>query len=222
MKFLVPWFVFAVLLFQPRSSQAQHVFDMGLKGSSGTIPFRLDNGFLILVEGRIGTQSNLRFLLDTGATISILDKKMAEKLKLVEFRPPESFNFGRKIAWQMSNVPGVQFGPIKASSVKMLVGHLAVYSEYARNVDAVIGTDLLKLCNFSIDYDSKKIIFYSCQQDYSQPSGEPLSECLMVEVQVQGHPVRLIVDTGFSGLLLYEERLLKRIPALKTQGIPPA
>jgi predicted aspartyl protease len=77
---------------------------------------------------------------------------------------------------------------------------------------------LLKLCNFSIDYDSKKITFYSCQQDYSQPSGEPLSECLMVEVQVQGHPVRLIVDTGFSGLLLYEERLLKRIPLLKTAG----
>jgi len=121
MKFLVPWFVFGVLLFQPRSSQAQHVFDMGLKGSSGTIPFRLDNGFLILVEGRIGTQSNLRFLLDTGATISILDKKMAEKLKLVEFRPPESFNFGRKIAWSISNVPGVQFGPIKASSVKDVV-----------------------------------------------------------------------------------------------------
>src|SRR5215469_3054829 len=101
----------------------------------------------------------------------------------------------------------------------MLVGRLAEYSEFAKKADAIIGMDLLKLSNFSIDYDTKKIIFHSAQRDYT-PSGEPLSECLIIEAKVQGHAVRLLVDTGFPDLLLYEERLLQRVPRLRTTGNP--
>src|SRR5215470_5785053 len=71
-----------------------------------------------------------------------------------------------------------------------------------------------------IDYDSKKIIFHSHQREHMPASGEPLSECVTLELQVQGHSVRLIVDTGFPGLLLYEERLLKRVPTLRIAGKP--
>jgi len=35
---------------------------------------------------------------------------------------------------------------------------------------------------------------------------------------VQGHSLRLIVDTGFPGILLYEERLFAVIPGLKLKG----
>jgi predicted aspartyl protease len=172
-----------------------------------------------MVEGQIGTQTSLRFILDTGATISIVDTRIADKLKLPS-HPTESLSFDRKLAWQTTTVPEVQFGQIKAENVRMLVGHLGEYSEFAKKADAIIGMDLLKLINFSIDYDSKKIIFHSHQREHTPASGQPLSECLILELQVQGHPVRLIVDTGFPGLLLYEERLLKRVPALRTTGSP--
>jgi predicted aspartyl protease len=219
MKFLVPWFVFAVLLSQPRSSQAQHVFEMGLKGTSGTIPFRLDNGFLILVEGRIGTQSNLRFLLDTGASISIVDNRIADKLALVR-RAHESFtlNFNQRLDWEEATFPEVSFGPVLAANVRMLVGRLAAYSEFARNVDAVIGMDLLKLSNFIIDYDAREIIFYANAKERSVDEKAPISGCVMIEVLIQGRPVRLIVDTGIQGMLLYEERLLARVPRLRMEG----
>jgi predicted aspartyl protease len=55
-------------------------------------------------------------------------------------------------------------------------------------------------------------------REYAQPFGEPLSECAILELLVQGHPVRLIVDTGFPGLLLFQERLKKHIPTLRTEG----
>jgi len=183
------------------------------------LPFRFSDGYLITVEGQIGTQTNLKFILDTGATISIVDSRIADKLKL-PCHPAESLSFDRKLAWQSTTVPEVRFGQVKAKNIQMLVGHLGEYSEFAKKADAIIGMDLLKLINFSIDNDSKKIIFDSHQREHIPASGEPLTECLILEVQVQGHPVRLIVDTGFPGLLLYEERLLKHVPALRIAGRP--
>jgi predicted aspartyl protease len=183
------------------------------------LPFRFSEGYLIMVEGQIGTQTNLKFILDTGATISIVDRRIADKLKL-PCHPAESLSFDRKLAWQSTTVPEVQFGQVKTKNIRMLVGHLGEYSEFAKKADAIIGMDLLKLINFSIDYDLKKIIFQTHQREHIPASGEPLSECLILEVQVQGHPVRLIVDSGFPGLLLYEERLLKHIPALRIAGRP--
>jgi hypothetical protein len=41
---------------------------------------------------------------------------------------------------------------------------------------------------------------------------------LTVELRVQGYPVSLIVDTGLQGMVLFEDRLSRRIPQLKFEG----
>jgi predicted aspartyl protease len=185
--------------------------------SNAEIPFRLTAGYLIQVEGRIGTQNNLKFILDTGATISIVDRKIADKLRL-DLHPAESLNFDRNLKWESGTFPEVQFGAIQASRIPMFVGQLSEYSEYAHNIDAIIGMDVLKLSNFSIDFDARKIIFHPSARKPSVVRGEPLSDCLILEIQVQSHPVRLIVDTGSPGILYYEDRLRRRVPELKTVG----
>ncbi len=45
-----------------------------------------------------------------------------------------------------------------------------------------------------------------------------MTKCLIVELQVQDRPVHLIVDTGLQGILLYEERLRRSVPGLRTSG----
>ena len=181
------------------------------------LPFRLSDGYLILVEGQIGALKNLKFILDTGATISIVDSKLASKLKLKR-QPTESFTFDRKLSWEQASFPEIQFGPIKATNIVMLVGHLAKYSDFARNVDAIIGMDLLRLSNFSVDYAARKIVFHPSSQEATVNPNEASSNCLILEIQVQGQPVRLIVDTGLRGLLMFEERLLKSVPGLRMTG----
>jgi predicted aspartyl protease len=188
-----------------------------LEPALAELPFRLSSGYLIQIEGRIGTQSNLKFILDTGATISIVDQKIADKLKL-DRRPAQSFSFDKKLKWDSAMLPELQFGPVHTTNIAVFVGRLAEYSEFAKNADAVIGMDLLKFTNFSIDSDSHKITFHPSMQRVSVVAGDPLLQCPILEVQVQGHPVRLIVDTGLSGIVLYEERLRQRIPGLRTTG----
>lgn len=175
------------------------------------LPFHLSPGSLVRVTGRIGTQTDLRFAFDTGASRSIIDSKIAEKLRLNR-QPAHTFNFDRTLNWQQATVPEVGFGPIRASNVDMLVGNLAEYSEYARDIDVIVGVDLLRLANFTIDYDIRKIVYHS----FNEPTFEadPLSNCLFLEILVQGRPIRLIVDTGFPGILLFEERLLASVSNL--------
>jgi predicted aspartyl protease len=178
------------------------------------MPFQLRNGFLIVVEGRIGNLTGLKFILDTGVTHSIVHQKIADGLGL-QLQPAKIFNFDRTRGIKSAAFPDVQFGPVRAAHASMLVGDLGELSDFARDIDAVIGLDFLQLSNVTLDYEAKKVVFQSYDRSAPGSLAKSAWSCLTVEMQVQHHPVRLIVDTGFEGILFYEERLLKRIPELR-------
>lgn len=146
--------------------------------------------------------------------MSIVDSRIADGLKL-NYQTTQTFNFDRTLTWRQATFPEIRFGPIRATNTVMLVGHLADYSEFNRNVDAIIGVDLLKLSNFTVDFDTHKVIFRSFNQAIPAGAGEPLSNCIFLEIRVRDQPIRLIVDTGFPGILLFEERLIRNVPSLE-------
>jgi predicted aspartyl protease len=201
----------------PSALQAHNQPRPAESASGSALPFRLSSGYLMQVEGRIGNQTNLKFILDTGATISIVDQRIAEKLKL-DARPATSFNFDRNLKWKMATVPEVQFGPVRAANVAVLVGDLARYSDFASKADAIIGMDLLNLRNVTIDFGAGSLIFDAATPKPYLAGGDPMAKCMVLALQVQDRPVHLIVDTGLQGIVLYEERLRKSVPQLRTAG----
>lgn len=58
------------------------------------LPFKLYQGYLFVVEGRIGPAKKLQFILDTGVTHSIVDQKLTGTLHL-PVRPAEVFNVNK-------------------------------------------------------------------------------------------------------------------------------
>ena len=212
------WFLslacLSLLLPSPAQAEAQ---TNSAEPPSSELPFKVASGYLIQVEGRVGTQSNLKFILDTGATITIVDRKIADRLNL-DRRPAQSFNFDRKLKWESATLPELQFGPVHGAAITVFIGRLVEYSEFAKNADAIIGMDLLKFSNFSIDFDTHKIAFHPSMQKATLVSGDPLLQCPILEIQVQGDPIRLVVDTGLTGIILYEERLRNHVPGLRTTG----
>jgi hypothetical protein len=78
--------------------------------------------------------------------------------------------------------------------------------------------DLLRLNNFTIDFGAGHLIFDPGPPKAYLAGGDPLAKCLIVEFQVQGHPVHLLVDTGLQFMLMYEARLRKSVPELRTVG----
>jgi len=73
-------------------------------------------------------------------------------------------------------------------------------------IDAVVGLDLLRANDLTINYDTRRILFGPAPQyKHSTPfkSGPPL---ITVDMEIDGQPRRLLVDTGAEGLFLFQHQ----------------
>ena len=181
--------------------------------SRSGIPFKLYAGYLLVVEGRIGGFGKLRFVLDTGVTHSVIDRKVAARTS-VERRSGKVLNFDRTVLVEWTDVSELQFGPIDLAHFSMIVSDLRYFQSFATSIDAVIGLDVLRLNSFSIDYDARKIFF----GPMNTASGIPMISdpvCLSVQLVVGDGRLRVVVDTGAPALVLYEDRILDRTGPLR-------
>jgi len=210
MKFLLPCLVLGFLA--ARGAQAQQTLNIP-PTFSDTIPFQLEHGFLVLVEGRIGALAHLRFLLDTGATDTWLDRRIGEKLSLPRYGA-KTFNFDHYVRVERASVPELQLGSLLVRNNRVIVGDLKQFSEFAADVDGIVGMDLLRATqSMRIDYSHGLVTFKTSST--RETASQDATNALTVQLSAQGQPLCLIIDTGISGLLLYKDRLHKRLPKLK-------
>jgi predicted aspartyl protease len=180
-----------------------------------TMPFELVAGFLVVVDGQIGNLNGLKFILDTGATHSLIDRKVADRLRL-QRRTGKVMNFDKYIPVEWSIIQDLRVGPMRVQSVRVMVVKLAEYSELAENADGIIGLDLLSRAKkFTIDYDRRTVSLQLTEA--GTPERSPAS-CIVIPLVVQEIPIHLAVDTGLQGILLYGNRLRKLLPKMRIDG----
>src|SRR5271170_5530165 len=75
-----------------------------------TVSFTLYHNYLIVAQGSAGPLKGLNFLVDTGASPSVLDRRLAQRLGLDELPGSIVFVNGRVPAGQ-AIVPNLEFGP---------------------------------------------------------------------------------------------------------------
>ena len=210
-------YLWLIALSFPLSSAAQQDPTAESSRARLEMPFQLYSGYLIVVEGRIGSLKGLKFVLDTGTTQSILSKKIADNLALLR-HPARLLNFYKTVPLESTTVSEVQFGPVEAINKEMSIMNLGKFSEYANHIDAVIGLDLLQLNNLIFDYNLRTVLFEPIDSNIrgAQKGSKPM--CFTVKINVQGHLIRLIVDTGVEGVLLYEDRVRAQVPRLRVEA----
>jgi predicted aspartyl protease len=182
-----------------------------------TIPFRLDGGFLILVDGRIGSLSRLKFVLDTGATHTVIARRIQKRLSLPSHQEQTKVvNFDREVELPWTSLPELQLGPLVRKDIRVLVADLGQFSELAAGVDAIIGLDVLQNSeSITIDY-LKKLLTFKFSEFQHVDRGVPVA--LTVRIPTEGQSMRLIVDTGLKDFVLYQDRIANRLPQLKLRG----
>jgi hypothetical protein len=176
-----------------------------------SIPFELSAGFLIVVKGRIGPVRDLRFALDTATRLTVVDKKIAKKLRL-QRHGERVFAFDRILAAESAVIPDIEFASRRVANLPVTVMDLDQYSGLAHNVDAVIGLDLLRLSSFTIDYEAGKVSFGPLEERAAPP--EMAASVLCISIELDHQPVRLIIDTGVETTILFQDRILRKIPRL--------
>ncbi len=182
------------------------------------MPFELGSGYLIVVEGRIGDLTGLKFILDTGTSTSLLDTHVASKLRLKR-RAHSVINYGKTVPVESSTIPNVQFGPVQAANVEMYIGDLGKFSEFANGIDAIVGLDLLQQNNLTFDYKAHRVVFDHINHTNRGTAARPGNGCLTVDLQLQDHPLHLILDTGLDGIILFEDRVRAKVPGLRMGNV---
>ena len=187
----------------------------GASSEEGTTPlkFELRERYQIVVRGAIGPLEGLRLLIDTGAIPSMLDRRVAKKLTL-DVQGSEFVAFGQKSRVLTAVLPTIRLGPLNAEAVTAGIGDLS----FLHGVDAIIGLDVLSRSSFSIDYEERRLAFgpvVECEQNVRLEITPPF---LTVQLALAGRPIRLLVDTGSSRLILFERRMRDRLPPLHVYG----
>jgi predicted aspartyl protease len=189
--------------------------DLGKPAVSTTMPFKLVSGFLVVVDGQIGNLDGLKFILDTGATHSLIDRKVADRLHLKR-RSGEVISFDRHIPVEWAIIPELRVGPMRTGTLRVMVVKLADYSNLAEHADGIIGLDLLSQSKkFTIDYDTRTVSLQLAEVGTTERSS---SRCFVIPLVVQGIQINLAVDTGLQGIVLYKDRLRKRLPKMRIEG----
>jgi hypothetical protein len=165
------------------------------------------DGYFIVVKTNIGDRHDLNFLLDTGATTSAIDRKLAEQLNLVT-RSSQMVSFDKTVHVQWCVLPELVYGPGRAANIKVAVEDLRYLRTSGVAVDGVIGWDLLRRQSFRLDFANKRVAFgaLSASGGHSVPFRES-SLCLTIPIDLDGRELWMIADTGMRGAVFYEPQL---------------
>jgi len=171
------------------------------------LPMKVVGGYLIVIRASVGDRHALNFLLDTGATTSAIDRKLAERLNLAT-RSSQMVNFDKTLQVQWCVLPELAYGPERAANVKVVVEDLRYLRTSGAAVDGVIGWDLLRRHSFRLDFANKRVVFgaISATEGHSVPFRES-SLCLSVPIDLDSRELWMIADTGMRGTMIYESQL---------------
>ncbi len=179
------------------------------------VPFKLYRDYTIIVKGSIGRLRNRNLLIDTGAVPSVLDSRVAKKLRL-EGKPDRVSVLTRSISARRVELPSLRLGPIQAEAVPMLVRDLSCIEEILGvRVDAMVGLDVLAQGDFTIDYTTNKLVFGPAEPSGSEFAIQAGPGFVYATVQMEGQSLRLVVDTGTNHLVLFGRSAVARLAGLR-------
>jgi predicted aspartyl protease len=202
-------------------------------GQGDGVSFQLKRGHLIAVKCSVGGIKNLIGIIDTGASETVVDISLVRRLSLATKAGQAIFITQQAKVWEV-DIPGLTVGPITVDRLEGIATDLSsLTAELGIRPSVLIGMDLLHRSNFVIDYQSRRLVFGSAPPlAHSAPlvslaSGPARSSSspwrfAIIESTIGGEEVRLQVDSGFDGLLLYRERTAGLVGDGSGAGLPPA
>jgi hypothetical protein len=187
------------------------------------VPFELYQRHLIVTKGSIGPLNGRSLLIDTGAIPSMVDGRIARKLRL-RAEPSMLIAFGQQVPIQSAVLDGFRIGSLESGRISASVGDLSYLQGV--DIDAIVGLDVLSRTSFSIDYEAQVLRFARAGTERSgsgvrEDSVAPLELAwpfLTVRMRIAGQHVRLLVDTASADLVLFKTRMPAALSSAPWRG----
>jgi predicted aspartyl protease len=114
------------------------------------IGFSFVHESLVVVPVFLNGHGAYRFLLDTGATNTILSNRVADQLNIPAGRAQTVLTVGGSVAATKRRIDVIRIGNAQITQLPIIVADLKLM--HTLHVDGIIGEDCLKQFKLSIDY----------------------------------------------------------------------
>ncbi|NIG52443.1 retropepsin-like aspartic protease [Chitinophaga sp. Cy-1792] len=146
---------------QTVSAQRKHTAETKSDKILATIPFTLVNNQVVIPVTVSGGNDTLHFIFDSGAEVTVMNIRTAEKLKLNSNR--QDFMSGMNNA--MTRVPVVTINALYIREIRMpfLTAYLEDLTDMGNEgtaIDGIIGVSLMKAYIIKVDYKNRQLTFY--------------------------------------------------------------
>jgi predicted aspartyl protease len=119
------------------------------------LTFSLMRDSLVVVPVTLNGAGPYKFLLDTGATNTIVSSRVADHLKIQAFRHATLLTAGGELPITVRIVKTVKIGSVEITDMQIAVAEADVFRKL--EVDGIIGADCLKQFKISIDYTRRML-----------------------------------------------------------------
>jgi len=144
-------------LFLPPPRKKDYRFPAG--DVKATIPFHFSENLLYLPV-TIGGDTQY-WVLDSGASMSVIDHDYAEKLGLKVEGTIKGYGFGALFDLGFVKIPEYQVGEIQFDSQKVYVSKDLTARSYEPVMAGILGYDFLSRFVVELDYDKEQVTFHS-------------------------------------------------------------
>jgi len=165
-------------------------------------------GQKIVARGTIEGGRQVRMLIDTGASCSVIDRRLASEMKLAEMptRIPVAAH-GRSLSASSVLIHDIRLGPITTSRT-------CIASDIPLpGIEMIVGLDILRRHNFTIDMASERLIFESDHAADFEQSFDPDLHLITVPARLEDREIRLVLDTGAEMACLVGRKFSDWLPA---------
>jgi hypothetical protein len=195
------------------------------------LPFEL-LGNLILLRARVNDSPPLTFILDTGAETSVLDIQRARALRLKPDRRIVGTGGAGRAEATFTNGVSLTLPGLQVRNLTLYVLPLSSLSAIGRDIDGVIGNDIIRRCVVEIDYAGLVVRFVEPRRYRYSGSGTILTLAMegqlpFVRASVTPEGGRdsleadLELDTGSTGSVLFNTPFVEKhqlLAALSNRG----
>lgn len=185
--------------------------------TGNTIHFSSPHRSMIVVGVRVDGKGPYRFLLDTGATSSMVDAELSASLNLSALQGARLASGQDTTDTRRVFVKNLSLGPVDSGPLSVLVQPLSEFKAFDPQLRGVIGQDVLLRSNFLIDNRHHRIQFDGDGALLQELTGNRISiapvrtragalEPRLIAVPVQAannpQPLHLLLDSGADMVVL--------------------
>ena len=194
------------------------------------VPFHFEHGFAVVVPVSINGSGPYPFLLDTGATITALDRGLAEAVVLDGSGMGTVTTLAETMSVSLAVAHTVSIGPVTERNVEVMVRDLKGLHAFAPGVRGVLGQNALNHADFLLDYRRRTLAFdmdgallaslngHHMQLTRETVEDNPQYANLAVHATIASdgvHPMDFLLDSGTASLVLFDGRFLDARTSVK-------